>query len=320
VERVLFGNNVVYKAWRDELRGAYAFSRFKAPYEPRLQVTRTELANVASPAPSITPDGRLDAGPNPTYDVPTVDSDLPTLPIRQRVLIQTIKSDLPPNAPKHLRASLDNYDDELRAQGVQPILGVLKDMAEIIQACVGATSADREWLEEGMKEAFARFAANHVLFVQHFPLDPKREDLYARTRVNEGEVTGRRISKPFEEVAAASREANEAGLTTDNFLRIVDKMAEFAVVVSTLPPQPKSASLTRGYGAPPAALGGAVEVDDITIRQNALVSPKKRILLSGFGFLERACNLLASSVTLIGPPQGISSLKRFATGLAVYPS
>jgi hypothetical protein len=37
-----------------------------------------------------------------------------------------------------LRTALESYDDELKARGVQPILGLLKEMAAIIEADVGA--------------------------------------------------------------------------------------------------------------------------------------------------------------------------------------
>jgi class 3 adenylate cyclase len=148
--------------------------------EARIRVVRDQLAEAASPAPSIASDGRLDAGPNQLYDAPTDSSDLPALPIRQCRLIKTILSDLPRNAPRHLKTALEIYDEELRARGVQPILGLLKDMAVIIESVVAARDA-AEWLHEGMLTAFDRLASNHGLFVKHFPLDPKREALYAST-------------------------------------------------------------------------------------------------------------------------------------------
>lgn len=143
----------------------------------RGRASRIRLAEVASPAPSLASDGRLDAGPNPAYDIPLVDNDLSALPIRQRTLIKTIRGDLPKNAPKHLKTALTNYDEELQARGVQPIVGLLKDMASIIEAAVGSQDAAREWLPDGMREAFALFAGNHALFLKHFPLDPEREEV-----------------------------------------------------------------------------------------------------------------------------------------------
>jgi hypothetical protein len=97
--------------------------------------------------------------------------------------------------------------------------------------------------------------------------------------------------KPFDDVAKATMEANRAGLTTDDFLKIVDKMAEFAKIVSSLPP---------------SAAGSAL-LDDTNAQRSSRVSPIKMILLSGFGFFERTVNLLASSAALVGPAEGYCS-------------
>jgi hypothetical protein len=259
--------------------------------ERRPRQVRARLAEVASPVPSIAPDGRLDAGPNEVYDSPAEDNDLPALPIQQRAVIKTILSDLPSNAPRHLRSSLEGYDDELRARGVQPILGLLKNMAEIIEAAIGAPNARPEWLEDGMCAAFKVFSDNHALFVRHFPLDSQREDLYALTPVDESSATGSKLFGPFEEVAAASVEANKGRLTTDEFLRVVEKMAEFAKFISSLPPTAHSRD-------------GALPTLDLI----PPISTKKRIILSGLGFFERAYNLLGTTVSLASTPEGIALL------------
>jgi hypothetical protein len=270
----------------------------------RPAVIRHKLAEMASPAPSLSPDGRLDAGRNVIYDAPLADNDLPTLPIRQGTLIKTIVSGLPRNAPRQLIACLENYSDELKARGVQPILGLLKDMAAIIDADVGATDASREWLEEGLREAFRLFADNHALFVAHFPLDPEREELYARTSIDETGATGRALSEPFEEVAEATLRANHAVLTTDDFLNIVDKLTEFAKVTSTLPP--------RDPRSDPSPLKTTPQ-DRIDFSE---ISPKKRVLLSGFGFFERAYNLLGSTASIVATPEGMALLVALEQALA----
>jgi hypothetical protein len=269
-------------------------------------VSHVQLADAASPSPSITADGRLDAGPNSLYDAPTVDDDLPTLPLRQRALIRSIRSDLPGNAPKILDHVLDSYDDELRARGVQPILGLLKDMAAIIDASFSDTDA-HEWAHSGLREALKRFAENHALFVKHFPLDPKREELYARTAVDENSAVGPTLSYPFEAVARASVDANRAGLTTDDFVKILDKMAEFAKIVSTQPPvhspQPPPAPPFRD-GDYPSGAKAPMPTISAGDRIAPTVTSKKRILLSGFGFFERAYNLLGTSAQLSSPAEG----------------
>ena len=147
-------------------------------------------------------------------------------------------------------------------------------------------------IQEGMRTGFTRFTDNHELFLRHFPLDPKREALYSRALVDEEAATGSAFSRSFEQVAVAVSSAHKAGLTTDDFLKIVDKMAEFSKIVSTIPPQLRQA---------PDAI--VVKPEDRTATASP-PSSRKRMILSGFGFFERAYNLLGSSAQLTSPPEG----------------
>jgi hypothetical protein len=177
----------------------------------------------------------------------------------------------------------------LKARGARPILGLLKDDADIIAAAVNASRAEDEWLEPGMRKAFDRFAENHALFVVHFPLDTEREAVYARTLIDEGEATGKKLVEPFEHVAKAVQEAHKVGTATDDFLMAVDKMTELARVLSTQPPPPSD--LKRG--AP----------DEIKVLPGDRIQPvsvKKRTILGAIGFFERTYNLIGSTVTIAG--------------------
>ncbi|MFO1111354.1 MAG: hypothetical protein U1E61_19455 [Bradyrhizobium sp.] len=274
--------------------------------ERAVLLARAQLAKVASPAPSLAPDGRLDAGPNPVYDEPNSSDDLPSLPLRQREVIKAILSDLPRNSPRYLKTSLQSYDDELKIRGAQPILGLLKDMFEIIAAAVGDPEA-QDWLAPGLQKAFEKVAQNHHTLVSHFPLDPEREDIYAQTLVEENGATGHSLSEPFRHVAEAVQDANKAGLTTDDFVKVVDKMAEFAKIVSTLPlSQSQSASPYRSPEAATQIL--VVRPEDRVGDAGQPISSKKRILLSGLGFFERAYNLIGSTVTIGATPEGLALL------------
>jgi hypothetical protein len=249
-----------------------------------------QLTEVASPQAFLNDKDQLDAGPNQPFDVPAVDDDLSTLPLRQRNLIKGILRDIPSNAPKHLKDFLRSYDEELKARGTQPILGILKDSADIIAAAVAAPRAEDEWLEPGMRKAFDLFAENHVLFVKHFPLDVKREKIYARMPLDEDQATGKKLVEPFEIAAKAAGEAHKAGKTTDEFLAVIDKMTEFARVLSTQPT------------APPAKKNSA-EVLEIKITPDDRiqpVTPKQRLTLSAIGFFIGAINLISSGVTISG--------------------
>lgn len=260
---------------------------------PRQPATIVELAEAASPQPSITPEGKLDAGPNPRFDVPATDHDLPSLPIRQRTIIKIILTDLPRNAPEHLKACLHEYDDELKARGVQPILGLLRDMADIVEAAVHAPHASDEWLEAGLRAAFTRFAANHALFLEHFPLDLQREELYQRTPVDEEAAADRTVTKPIEDVAKETHAAHQAGSTTPDFVVVIDKFIELWRVVSTLPP-PHLAEKSSANGGPEVKAGP--EGSGTT----SAVSPRKRTILTMLGFFERAYNLVGTTVTVAG--------------------
>ena len=44
--------------------------------------------------------------------------------------------------------------------GVCPILGLLNDMADIIEAGINADTARAEWMEESLAKAFERFLQN----------------------------------------------------------------------------------------------------------------------------------------------------------------
>jgi hypothetical protein len=224
---------------------------------------------------------------------------LPTLPIRQRALIETILDGLSAQAPKHLKSALESYSNELAVRGVQPILGLLRDMAAIIEADVGAPNARREWLEAGMEMAFSKFFENDELFTKHFPLNLKRDQLYAGTPIDEDAATGPALSKPFEDVAKATEEAHAAGMTTDEFVKIVSSLSEFARVVSTMPPS-EASPWERGETAESTIPILSITPDD---RISPAISPKKRTILTGIGFFERAYSLIASTASLISLAQ-----------------
>ncbi|WP_322514629.1 hypothetical protein SR870_16520 [Rhodopseudomonas palustris] len=247
------------------------------------------LAEVASPQPSINDGGQLDAGPNKAFDVPVVDEDLSTLPLRQRKLIERIVKILPPQAPPALQEFLRSYDEELKTRGTQPIIGLLKDDADIIAASVAAPRAEDEWLEAGVREAFDRFADNHAKFVEHFPLDAEREKIYSETAVDENKAAGKDFSAPFEGVAKAAKQAHDAGLVTGDFLAATQGMSETAQVLSTLPP----ARETEARKTPSP---------DIALSENDRIVPvttKQRVVLNGLGFYSGADQRLADTANMV---------------------
>ncbi|MBI1203115.1 MAG: hypothetical protein GC182_11445 [Rhodopseudomonas sp.] len=263
------------------------------PPEDRAE-TLAKLAEVASPQPSLNSEGLLDAGPNPTFDAPVVDDDLRTLPIRQRRIINGIVGDLPPQAPKHLATYLKDYDDELKVRGVAPILGLLKDMAEIIEAAVHAPDAADEWLSPSLRKAFDLFARNHDAIIEHFPLDPQREEIYASIPLDEDAAVGEKLYKPFAQALAACVEAHRQGLTTDDYVKVVAAMAEMAKVQASEPLGPPANSPS---GHPPDS-----EISLGPEDRPVPVSGKKRNLLSGIGFFERTLSAVGSVASIASAP------------------
>jgi len=127
-------------------------------------------------------------------------------------------------------------------------------MADIIEAAVHAPHASDEWLEAGLRAAFTRFAANHALFLEHFPLDPQREELYQRTPVDEEAAADRTVTKPIEDVVKETHAAHQAGSTTTDFVVVIDKFIELWRVVSTLPP-PQLTERNSASGGPEIKTG-----------------------------------------------------------------
>jgi hypothetical protein len=86
-------------------------------------------------------------------------------------------------------------------------------------------------------------------------------------------------------------------------------MSEFAKVISSLPvsnldPDLPLKNVDENSGTGPGN------------KATPTVSPRKRMILSGFGFLERAYNLLGSTATLTGPVEGNMLLIALRTALA----
>jgi hypothetical protein len=274
---------------------------------PMPSVTEEQIEQLiasVSPKPFLTVDGKLDAGRNPEFDSVVSSADLSSLPLQQQALIRAILSDFGANAPKSVRSALEEYRDELKARGLQPILGVLNNMASIVQAACGAKNATIEWLDEGAQRAVELFLANHDLLVRHFPLDAEREALIASIFVDEEAAEGKALSQPFEDVAQATKEAHANGLTTDDFAKIVDKLTDFAKVLAT---QPRELPLLSDTSTAVKHSDSAQDVPPIKLLKEDRQShstdrafPKKRFILGAFGLIVGAVHLLSSGMTVTG--------------------
>jgi hypothetical protein len=174
------------------------------------------------------------------------------------------------------------------ARGVQSILPLLKDDAEIIAAAVHAPRAEDEWLEPGMCKAFDKFDENHILFVAHFPRDAEREAIYSQTPLDEERASGKELIEPFEAVAKATQDAHGEKTVTDNFVTVIERLTDLARVLATQP----AASTSSARASPEVR----VSLDDRI--QSA--TTKRRLVLGSLGFFERTYNFIGTTVTITG--------------------
>ena len=267
----------------------------------RPAATSEQIAAAASPQPFLTADGKLDAGPNSVFDGPDDSEGLATLPIRQQRLIESILPALHPQAPKILAPTLVSYRDELKARGTHPILGLLQDMAMIIMAAVEARTAEDEWLDEGSRQAFDLFAANHVLLVQHFPREAERERLYVAIEVDEEAATGEALSGPAEKVAKAAADVHAAGLTTSDFVAIVNSLTELTKAHAFAPPAPPSVPAAAPERHPPSLRVNPAD-------RSEPISAKKRSMLNSLGFWLQVLHIGGSTASIVQAVKGIAFL------------
>ena len=198
-------------------------------------VTNDQLLSIASPRAIINVAGKIDAAPNSATDKPIVDAELPTLPLRQLAIVKTILDSLGKNAPQSLRGALKSYAGELKIRGVQPILGLLSDMFAIVDADCKSRDAD-EWIVDGIREAFARFSANHATFIQHFPLSVEREAVLNRLEMNEAHAPGQAARDAMKNVVEAANNAVDAGIADANLAVVLSQHQEALDVVISTPP------------------------------------------------------------------------------------
>lgn len=208
--------------------------------------SRIMLATLTTPEPFMNEHGELDVQPNPVYDKPEVDDDLVELPIRQLSVIKTIKSGLSGDkgniAPNGLFESFEEYENELLARGTQPFVGVLSDQADIIQGYMNAKFAKEEWMRDGVGVACEKFLDNHAKILKHFPLDQDRENKFENFSLVEEKKSDPIFNKSYKETIDIVRAAKEEGITSGEFLRVLEKRLEHAKIVSSLPEQDKNTS------------------------------------------------------------------------------
>lgn len=203
-----------------------ALSRGQGPARSKESFAKAAI-DVASPVLAERREGgtsKIDAVPNSSVDKAFPEGDLHELPGLQRVVIVTIVDSLPGNAPPVVRNSLRRYDEHLTARGTRPFTTLLRTFAASVQQEYASTEV--EFWGGGLNSLFEDFFRYHSLFMQHFPLADKVERLVEETQIDEDAAQGPALSEPMEEVKEAAEEASEAGLTTSDFDRTVEILAD----------------------------------------------------------------------------------------------
>lgn len=269
-------------------------------HEPKRQIpppaSREQLVEMASPRAVINDEGKLDAAPNVEFDAPDEDARLRELPIRQITLIESIRSGLPGNAPAYFSASLGFYRDELVKNDVRPMLGLLKDHATIIFAAAFPADAGEEWLPGALTAGMEQFRANHTDLLTHFPLDTKRDEIYAATPLNEEEAAGEALTEPIKAVDDAAAEAHEEGQIGD---ALRDAAKANAILAEVVAHQIPAAQAGAGK-SPPELVADPSERPDAEAAQPGL---KKRLVFRAIGLYGGITALAASHVTILAHPK-----------------
>jgi hypothetical protein len=239
--------------------------------------SRQDIVDAASPSARLTPEGRLDLVPNSTFDKPEASANLASLPFMQLAICRALRDALPDNTAKVIPQALGEYAAELQTRGVQPILGVLKQMFAIVESGLGKTPEAREWMPDALRTAFDHYERNHRELIAHFPLDLSRDQMFARVVVDEARA-GENAKKLGNAIANVVRALHDVDKAMDQTLDTSRRLNEGATIVADSPDPPMASTLT-GEGEPK-------------------ISPKKRILL----------DLLATAGSIIGVLSGVATI------------
>ncbi len=264
----------------DKLREAVLEAvNYKPPVRNEAE-TRNSLSDIASPQPRISKvDGqeKLDAAPHPELDVPIVDQNLADLPETQRAIADALQESLPGNCPPVVKNSLVGYRDHLTRRGTQPIVGLIRMFGDAIEKEYKSPYNEGIW-SDGLEHLFESFLKNHQLLLTHFPLDEKRERVFSETPIIKiDKAVGDVISEPAAEFAKAVK---EAGIGTDDYIKIMEALARHGKDIASLPSTEEDEELPK-----------------------TVVTPTRRYLLTLIGFLERTRQLLSSMVKFASTPK-----------------
>lgn len=203
------------------------------------QKSKTEVINQlalsASPEPTLDDDDRLDVQPNQEFDKPFAVEGLAELPITQVTLANVIAQGLRLNTPPIVKPSLLAYAEHLAKYGAQPILGILKPLAEMVKAEFDASDSDI-W-DRGSRVGFDTWWSNHLLLIEHFPINAELEDLIANTQFNLDAAYSADIEELYKDLLDYVPVLYNDNHVTEAFAKFMEGLEEQLYYVKTVPPR-----------------------------------------------------------------------------------
>ena len=138
-------------------------------------------------------------------------------------------------------------------------------------------------LRPGLEKSFCGFSKNHTRLLQHFVLTSERETVLAGIRIDEQTGSDQQLIRILGKAVQVAKEAKDAGVATDDVLKYCEQLNQSA----------------RGL----TSQSNEISFDKLALSQTDKIvplnaTPKQRLIGSALGFLERASNLVGTSVTL----------------------
>jgi hypothetical protein len=286
----------------DEIAEHIGWMPMPLAHPPR-EVDRVDLSRiveVASPTASINASGQFDFSPNPETDSGGEGDETIDLLRRQSALCDVVIAALPKNAPPHLVVAINRYKAELMLHGALPALGLLQDMVVTLRSAIRDQDETDPWLPAERRQPFEQFHGNHVALMAQFSKSSVREEVYAKVFLDE-EKAGDAISEESRALLEAVRVAHESGLTTDEFLRLVELQDEAVRFVLSQPSKPHSDD---------------GDLSNVRPQRVATEVPvKKRTLLQTLGFASQVVSK-AADASVLADSEAVQDLGETAGELA----
>jgi hypothetical protein len=244
---------------------------------------REALANSASPFVKLGKDDELTAGPHPTLDTPLAGSELDQIIDALLGFIGPLLKSLSGQSPVSTREALTEYQIHLSKNRKKSIVGLLSGLAAAVQS--SKSDADPMDWGNGVLSLLSSFEENHQRLISFYNEKPKRDRLHAEINLDQDKASGADLARPVQEVTKAIQDYD--GPITEDLKAAFNDLSK--------------------------AVSGIANDQRETPEDAGLVTPKKSVVLTFIGSLERFYNLAGSTASIASTPQGqalISALEK----------